>query len=98
MLEDWRSRNPKKLLPMEHVMEAARRREQRGKGARGGGGGGGGGERFAMRSGRELYRGMLAGELSACAVLTAFISTSWNLPRMNMPCRTRGRPSRWSTA
>jgi len=55
---------------MEHVMEAARRREQRGKGARGGGGGGGGGERFAMRSGRELYRGMLAGELSACAVLT----------------------------
>ena len=43
MLEDWRSRNPKKLLPMEHVMEAARRREQRGKGARGGGGGGGGG-------------------------------------------------------
>ena len=71
MLEDWRSRNPKKLLPMEHVMEAARRREQRGKGARGGGGGGGGGgERFAMRSGRELYRGMLAGELSACAVLT----------------------------
>ena len=68
MLEDWRSRNPKKLLPMEHVMEAARRREQRGKGARGGGGGGG--ERFAMRSGRELYRGMLAGELSACAVLT----------------------------
>ena len=65
MLEDWKGRNPKKLLPMEHVMEAARRREQRGKGARGGGG-----ERFGMRSGRELYRGMLEGELSACAVLT----------------------------
>ena len=67
MLEDWKNnaKNGKKLLPMADVMEAARRREQRGKGARGGGG-----ERFGMRSGRELYRGMLDGELSACAVLT----------------------------